>query len=171
MIGGSFRLLARVSLPLASILILAACGGSSQPKPPAARAVQGPGFRFSVPVGWTARSTARAVVAESGDDHVSVTVFPLLKVYAPARFAAAAKELDGIAARLAAAAGGSIGERATVVVDGRRTRAYRYEGGGRHIRIGFVLEGRSEYQLLCDEAGATDTDGACALLFDTFRVG
>ena len=53
------------------------------------------------------------------------------------------------------------------IVAGRKTRAYRFGS----MRIGFVLEGRNEYQLLCRlAAGRKDKDGACALLFESFEL-
>jgi hypothetical protein len=170
-VGGSFRLLARATLPLALLFILAACGGSTQPKAQATRAVHGPGFLFSVPAGWTSRRTAAVVLARKGAAAVSVTPFALVKRYDPARFQAAAKELDRIAAKLAARAGGSVTESTTTTVDGRKIRSYRYESRGAHLRIGFVLDGKREYQLLCTAPGSTDTDGACGLLFATFKIG
>src|SRR5438034_5903520 len=122
-VGGSFRLLARAALPLALLFILAACGGSTQTKPVSARVVQGPGFSFSVPPGWTSRRARSALLARRGDSQVSVTVFSLLKRYDPARFQEAAKELDRIAAKLAAGAGGSVTESTTSTVDGRKVRS------------------------------------------------
>jgi len=101
---------------------------------------------------------------------VSVTPFPLLKPYDPARFAAVAKELDGVAAELAAKAGGRVTESSTVEVAGRKIRAYRYTRGDDQVRLGFVLEGRREYQLLRRLPGGTDRDGACDLLFSSFAL-
>lgn len=96
------------------------------------------------------------MVAKHGTALVSVTRFPLLKEYDPARFGAAAKELDRIAARLDPRARGE-----TVEVAGRKVRSYRY--GDR--RIGFVLEGKREYQLFCVRAAA-----ACDLLYSSFQL-
>jgi hypothetical protein len=138
--------------------------------------VAGPGFRFSVPVGWTVQRTLRAVGARRDSAIVSATVFTLLKPYSPALYARAASELDGVAAKLAAQSNGEVTERTTTTVDGRRIRAYRFtgrphEGAAYDERIGFVLRGRREVQLLCQAAsGAGDPDGACALLFATFHL-
>ena len=138
----------------------------------------GPGFSFAVPVGWTAAQTARSAVARKPGDAagplVSATILPLAKPYSPSLFARAAKELDGLAAQLAQASGGTVTESVTTTVDGRRIRAYRFTShpAGKpaaDVRIGFLLEGRHEYQLLCQApAGAGDPDGACALLFGSF---
>jgi hypothetical protein len=95
-----------------------------------------------------------------------VTTFRLLKSYDPAGFAAAAKELDGVAARLAVQAGGKLTESTTSVVAGRKTRSYRFESKGVPTRIGFVLVGRNEYQLVC----SGNTGSPCDLLFSSFSV-
>ncbi len=98
-----------------------------------------------------------------------MSAFPLVKAYDPAIFARVAKELDGVARTLAERAGGSITESVTTTVDGRKIRAYRFAAHGVHTRVGFVLQGKREYQLLC-EAPSGDPDGACALLFSSFSV-
>jgi hypothetical protein len=164
---GSFPLLARALLPLALLFILAGCGGASKPEPVSTRLVRGPGFSFSAPGGSSTSRTQRTTSAVSGKTRVSVTTYTLLKAYRPARFAAAAKELDRIAAKLASEAGATVTERQTLEVAGEKVRAYRFDA----TRIGFVLVGRREYQLLCRlPAGGADTEGACALLFETFAL-
>ena len=138
----------------------------------ATREVRGDGFAVEVPDGWEVSGAGQdKLTARRGDRLVSVTSFRLLKAYDPAKFGAAAKELDGIAAKLAAQAGGDLTEKTTTTVDGQRVRAYRYAEGAGQIRIGFVLVGKREYQLLCRlPPGGADPDGACALLFDTFSA-
>jgi hypothetical protein len=123
--------------------------------------VLGRGFSFSAPVGWKTSRTPRAVTVQSAGSRVSVTTYTLQKPYNPTLFAAAAKELDGLAAKLAAAAGEAITEKQTVDVAGERIRAYRFGT----VRIGFVFAGKREYQLLCENPG-----DACALLFKSFSV-
>jgi hypothetical protein len=123
--------------------------------------VRGAGFSFSAPAGWSTSRTQRAVRAERGNSRVSVTTYTLQKPYSPALFGAAAKELDGVAAKLAAAAGAALTEKRTVDVAGEKIRAYRFAT----MRIGFVLVGKREYQLLCEDAG-----GACKLLFNSFTL-
>ena len=161
-------------------LLAAACGGSS-PSTPAATShvVAGPGFRFAVPVGWTVVRSAKGVTAtEHGSPaiFVSATVFPLLKPYRHALFAQAAKELDRVATQLVQSAHGTLTERTTTIVAGRKVRAYRYHASPASrpayaARIGFVLDGSREYQLLCQApSGAGDPDGACDLLFGSFRA-
>lgn len=93
--------------------------------------------------------------------------FTLVKRYDPSRFAAAAQELDGIAAKLAAASGTTLSAKETIRVGGRKIRDYRFGA----TRIGFFLSGRTEYQLLCQlAADGSDPDGACALLFSSFSA-
>jgi hypothetical protein len=96
-----------------------------------------------------------------------VTTYTLQKPYRPALFAAATTELDRIAAKLAAEAGGKLTEKQTVQVDGKEIRAYRFGT----TRIGFVLVGKREYQLLCElPPDGRDADGACGLLFKSFSL-
>src|SRR6185437_5662469 len=113
MFGGSFRLAARASLPLALLFILSACGGSTTTTASPAQGVRGTGFTIEAPAGWQVARTARVVTARRGSALVSVSVFPLVKAYDPAIFDRAAKELDGVARRLAERAGGTITESKT----------------------------------------------------------
>jgi hypothetical protein len=164
-------LLARAVLPLAILFILSACGGSPKPKAQPPAVARGPGFSFSVPSGWSTRKTATALVARKGAALVSVATFTLQKPYKPSLFSRAAKELDGVAAKLAAQVGGKLTESKTTNVDGRKIRAYRFANSTVQTRIGFVLDGKREYQLLCQmPVGGNDRDGACALLFGSFSV-
>ena len=134
--------------------------------------MRGEGFTLQVPEGWKVSGAGTGkVTARKRGDLVSVTSFPLLKRYDPGKFGAAARELDGIAAKLAAQAGADLTEKTTTTVDGRHVRAYRYAEGASQIRIGFVLVDKREYQLLCRlPTGGADPDGACALLFDSFTL-
>jgi len=158
--------MAKACLPLALLFILAACGGSAAPERAPARTVTGPGFTVSVPQGWSVRTTRRSMTARANGDLVSVTQFTLLKPYDPAKFEAAAAELDRVAAQLAAKYGSTITKRETIEVDGRKIRAYRFTADGRPMRIGFVLDGSTEYQLVC----SGDTTEPCELLFSSFAV-
>jgi predicted Zn-dependent protease len=165
-------LLARAVLPLALLFILSACGGSTAPQPAAtAKVVTGAGFRFSVPDGWKVAQSGAAVTARNGDALVSVTPYTLLKPYDPSVFGRVADELDRSVANLAKQAKGTLVEKKTIKVDGRRIREYRYVARGFASRLGFVFEGKKEWQLLCrSRAEEPDPDGACALLFDSFTV-
>jgi hypothetical protein len=168
-------------LAIVLALSLAACGGGSKTGSVAANAVvRGTGFRFEAPPGWrTSRTDASVVVRQdaAGGALVSATSFALLKPYSPKLFARAAKELDSVAAKLAAQSHTTIGESQTVSVGGEKVRAYRLtvkpaSGTPFDERIGFVLHGKREIQLLCRAPiGASDPDGACALLYSTFRLG
>ena len=124
-----------------------------------------------MPPGWTIRRGDGVLAAQSGQAAVSATTFTLLKRYDPSLFAKAAAELDRNAAKLAEQAHGKLTEQLTVIVGGRRVRAYRYTAGGFDTRIGFVLDGKREVQLLCRApSGSADPGGACALLFGSFRL-
>ena len=161
-------------------LLAASCGGSAPQKATGpSHTVAGPGFTFAVPHGWTATTTGSSVAARRPGDEgplVSATAYRLAKPYSAALFARAAKELDGVAAKLAQASGGTVTESVTTTVDGQKIRAYRFTShpAGKPStddRIGFLLEGRHEYQLLCRApAGSGDPDGACALLFGSFAA-
>ena len=121
----------------------------------------------------TGRSGAppRVLAARSGKALVSATTFTLLKRYDPALFDKVAAELDRNAEKLAAQAHGTLTEKTTVTVGGSKVRAYRYTAGGFETRIGFVLVGKHEVQLLCRApAGTPDPSGACSLLFSSFRL-
>lgn len=154
-------MLARGVLPLALLFILAACGSSTEGNAPTAIGVHGPGFTFEVPAGWTVTTPSNGAVARHGRAVVSVTRFPLVKAYDPVEFAAVTKELDIIATRLAHEAGQESAAGQTTTVAGRKIRSYSY--GSR--RLGFVLEGKREYQLFCRPAGA-----ACDLLYSSFTL-
>jgi hypothetical protein len=170
-LGGSFRLLARGVVPLALLFILAACGGSTTPEPARTQVVTGPGFTFTAPGGWKVSRSDDAVTARNGSALVSVTTYKLLKPYDPSMFARVAQELDRSVATLAKQAKGTVVERKTVEVDNRKIREYRYVARGFASRLGFVFEGKQEWQLLCrTRAEEPDPDGACALLFDSFSV-
>jgi hypothetical protein len=161
MLVRSFRLPARAVLPLALLFILSACGGGTTTEPVSTRVVRGPGFSFAVPGSWQTSRSQRTVSSSDGKAQVSVTTYTLLKPYRPAIFAAAARELDRVAAQLAAEAGAKVTKSETLDVAGRKSRAYRFGT----MRIGFVLVGKREFQLLCREPG-----GACTLLFESFSL-
>ncbi|HEY3541521.1 MAG TPA: hypothetical protein VGK79_03180 [Gaiellaceae bacterium] len=154
-------MLASAVVPLALLFILSACGASKRQTTQPTAGVRGSGFTIEVLQGSIVTHPRGAVAVRSGADLVSVTTFPLVKAYDVGKFDAAAKELDGLAARLAKQAGTTVAKRETVTVAGRRIRAYEY--GGR--RIGFVLVGKREYQLFCRRAG-----DACDLLFSSFTL-
>jgi hypothetical protein len=111
------------------------------------------------------------VEAQRGKALVSATTFTLLRPYEPSLFGKVIAELDRSAEQLATKAQGTITEKVTTTVAGRKIRAYRYSAGGFSTRIGFVLDGKREVQLLCRApSGSPDPDGACALLFHSFTL-
>jgi hypothetical protein len=193
MLGASFRSLVRPVLVRAGVrkqiavllivpLFAGACGSSKKPASAAApgpgQAVRGPGFRFSAPAGWRQQATATSVVVQAPSAAatlVSAAVYRLGKAYTPDQFAAATSELDGVATRLARAASGKVTASETTTVAGRKIRAYRFtatvSGKAYRDRVGFVLDGKREVQLLCQApAGKGDPDGACARLFSSFSL-
>ena len=133
--------------------------------------MRGPGFRFSAPAGWHVAHTATSVSASSHEVSVSARRYTLARPYRPSQFRTAAKDLDSVAARLAHATGGSVVSSETTTVARRRIRAYRISTATTEYRVGFVLAGRREVQLLCRlPRGADDPAGSCALLFASFRL-
>jgi hypothetical protein len=172
------------TLPLIVVLAmpfaLAACGGASkQGRPAGSAVVKGSGFQFEAPSGWTTKTSGGSTEARldaAGRTMVSATTFTLLKPYSPNLFARAAKELDRVAAKLALQSKSKLSESKTVTVDGKKIRAYRLtvhptSGPSFDERIGFVLLGKREYQLLCRApVGSGDPSGACALLYATFKT-
>jgi hypothetical protein len=112
-----------------------------------------------------------AVTARNGSALVSVTTYPLVKPYDPAMFERVSRELDGSVSKLAKQAKGTLVEHKTTEIAGRKVRDYRYVAKGFATRLGFVFEGKREWQLLCRaRAEDDDPDGACKLLFSTFSV-
>ena len=101
---------------------------------------------------------------------IEVRVFQLLRAYEPARRAAASRELDRVAARIAAQLKGSISSRRAIEVGGRDARAYVIAYGGKSEEITFLLHGRREYELLCRRAAGAD-DEPCAELLRSFALG
>jgi hypothetical protein len=143
--------------------ILAGCGGAGNSN---WQQVQGSGFRFLAPAGWKVNGTT----ASSGSvDRVQVNGFRLVHPYVRAKKAAAAKELDGVAARLALQLKGKVSSRRTIEVDGFDARAYAIDHNGLSEEFTFVLHGRQEYELLCRRTQGAD-DTACRELVTSFHV-
>jgi hypothetical protein len=159
----SFRFLGVVPL-----VILAGCGGSTSAK---TQTVRGDGFSYVAPADWTVVRKGPSVAAVNGDvNRVEVVRFMLEKPYKAALFAAAAKELDGVANRLAGQLSGKVSSSSTAELGGRKARSYTIDYGGKTQEIAFVLSGRNEFQLLC-RRDASATNDPCAQLFSTFAVG
>ena len=134
--------------------------------------MKGDGFSYVAPATWTIVRNGSSVAAEDGDvNRIEVVRFTLEKPFRPALFAAAARELDGVAARLAAQLAGKVSSSSTTDVGGRKARSYTIDyGSGKTQEITFVLEGQNEFQLLC-RRDASASNNACAQLFSTFALG
>lgn len=151
-------MLAKAVLPLAVLFILSACGGSTRRT---GTLVSGLGASFRVPTGWQIARTDRSVAARQGGQLVEVALFRLARSYDPAKFGLLKRSTDTAAAQLARAAHTTVSASETLTIGGVQARAYRY---GRR-RIGFVVQGTSEYQLYCAQVG-----DACDLLFRSFTL-
>jgi hypothetical protein len=145
-------------------LILAGCGGAGNSN---WQQVQGSGFRFQAPAGWK----VVGVTASNGPvDRVQVNEFRLVHAYVHGKQAAAAKELDGVATRLAQQLKGKVTSRRTLEVNGLDARAYAIVHRRLAEEFTFVLRGQHEYELVCRRSVGTDA-AACRELVASFRVG
>lgn len=146
------------------------CGGGSAPPV----TIRGDGYSFSAPGGWTVTRTGTSIAAAHGSGAVSVTTFRLTRTYRPQLWSKAVKELEGVAAKLAAQLRGSVVAARTVQAGGAAARQYDLaftRNGDRLVeRITFVLKGRREYELLCRFKAGKD-DSACTSLQTSFRGG
>ncbi len=148
--------------------ILAGCGGVGKS---AWQRVAGDGVSFEAPVGWTVSAAAGAVTARSGPvDLVEVVRFRLERPYRRSRLAAAARELDSLAVRLARALHGRLVHRQTTTVGGLDARSYRIDYPGKTQEITFALRGLDEYELVCRRPSGAD-ESACRRLLASFRAG
>lgn len=149
---------------LVSVLILAGCGGGGTSEP-STQTVQGAGYRFEAPAGWTVtRLTDGAAAASGAVDRVEVRTFKLQRPYDVRRFHAATRELDSVISRLATQLDGKVTSRRTVRVGGRKSRSYTIAYDGKTQQITFVLQGRQEHQLLCRRGAGGDAEPCRALL-------
>ena len=80
------------------------------------------------------------------------------------------KELDRAADGLAAQLKGKVVSSSTIEVDGRKARSYTIDYGGKTEQIVFVLEDKTEYELLCRRATSASS-ATCDQLFSSFAVG
>jgi hypothetical protein len=163
-------------LPTAAALLMASagCGGGSgggttESTVAAGRSVSGPGFAFQAPKGWTPKSLPTSAEArQDASTVVAVNVSPLVKPYRIALFPRVAKELDRVAAAYATRLEGTVTERRTVEVAGRKARQYEITHGDLVDRITFVLRGRKNFQLTCRWRRADGEPSACAQLAASF---
>ncbi|MBV8257455.1 MAG: hypothetical protein JO073_06505 [Actinobacteria bacterium] len=150
--------------------MVGACG-SSGGSARATKVLEGPGFSFSAPATWSVRRAPGSVAVRRQGATVSAAVYRIGKAYDPSQFALAARELDAVAARAAAVAGGRITQSRTTSVASRKARVYDLATPNRKLHIGFLLDGRREFQLLCEAPlAAAFPDAACALLFSSFAL-
>ncbi len=132
--------------------------------------VQGVGYRFEAPSGWKVERRGQGASASDGAVAlVGVSRFRLQKPYRPALFAAASKELDGIAERLADQLDGRVASSQTVRAAGARARSYRIEAGNSVQELTFVLRARREFQLLCRRK-RDGQDDACRAFVSSFAL-
>ncbi len=134
--------------------------------------LQGDGYRFVAPGGWTVTRTGTSVAATHGSEAISVTTFRLTRPYRATLWKQAVTELDGVAAKLAAELHGTVATSRTVKVGAATARQYELaftKDGERLVeQITFVLRGRREYELLCRFKAGKD-EPACARLLVSFR--
>ena len=152
-----------------AVLAVAGCGGGDV----GTRPVNGTGYAFTAPAGWTLLRMQRTVQLSHGIELVSVTRFPLLRAYRTELWQQVVTEIDRSAAALAAGQKGTVTSRATTTLAGRRARRYdiAYESDGKRLieRVAFVLRAKTEYELLCRfERGKSSS--ACDTLFRSFRL-
>jgi hypothetical protein len=174
MLRKSFRLLAKPVLPLSNArklaplvlaLVIAGCGGGGSVQQTSGKRVGAAGFSFEAPSGWRVTRTPTSVAARHGKAIVSVTTFRLVRTYRPALWPKVVPELDRVAEQLAARVHGTVRASMTQTIAGRKARVYDITRSGEDERIGFVLDGRREYQLYCRAAG-----GACDTLLGSFSL-
>jgi hypothetical protein len=168
MLAASFRVVPGRLLPalLVAATIFAGCGGSGAGEP--AQTLNGRGFRFDAPAGWSVRRTARLVSASKDGNVVQVATFSLLKPYTAELFDRVEKELRARMRQVAAESGGTVSGSATVTAAGIRSHAYVVTVGNHVDEYTFVLQGKREFQLLCRRTESSGAD-ACEQLVRTFE--
>jgi hypothetical protein len=152
---------------LFAALILAGCGGSSEPKAQT-QLIRGHGFRFRAPAGWSVQHTAQGSVASHDSELVQVSTFPLVRPYTSSLFDRVAHELALRMITIAKETGGTLTGTKTVAADGVKSHRYDVTVGDHVDRYTFVLIGKREYQLLC-RFRASSTDAFCSDLLTSFR--
>ncbi len=153
---------------MAACLILAGCGGSSEPDQPPAR-VQGTGFTFLAPGGWKVETADGKAMATHDSELVQVATFRLLKPYRTGLFGRVERELALRMRQLAQQTGGKISPGRTVVAGGIKSHSYDVDVGDHVDQYTFVLRGRREFQLLCRRK-ASQGDDACRQLITSFAT-
>jgi hypothetical protein len=168
MLVTSFRVVPGRLLPalLVSAVIFAGCGGSGADQH--AQTINGRGFRFDAPAGWTVQRAGRMVSASNDGELVQVATFALLKPYTPELFDRVERELRLRMRQVASQTGGTVSGSSTVTAGGIRSHAYEVSAGDQVDEYTFVLQGRREYQLLCRRRTSSGSD-VCNQLVKTFE--
>jgi hypothetical protein len=156
---------ALVAAGILSSCILSGCGGGAPAKP---QVVTGDGWSFSAPAAWT--PTDQGGATHGAVDVIEIRRFTLLKPYRHAILVRAVRELDGVASGLARQLAARITSSRTERLAGRDARTYTLAYGGKTQQITFVLDGRSEYELICRLAAGA-SDAPCRRLLATFALG
>ena len=164
---------------LALALLLAGCGGGSGKQAattaaPTEQTVRSPGYSFAAPAAWKAVLNGTAASATGpGAGLLTVNVYRLVKRYDPKKAEAAARELDGVAKRLAAGRKGKVAAAETAKVAGIPSRSYRIEyalkGDNLVQQVTFVLRDTTEWLLVCRRAAADSYD-VCARFRSSFSL-
>lgn len=149
------------------MLILAGCGGSSEPKAHY-QPVVGAGFSFEAPAGWRIDHVVGRTSASSDSQLVQVATFPLVHPYTDALFDAVANELALRMKTLAKETGGVLEGTKIVKAGGIRSHVYDMKVGDHVDEYTFVLRGKREYQLLCRRR-SSKSDAFCARLITSFQ--
>jgi hypothetical protein len=159
------------SAAAAAAVVLSACGGNSSGNESETKLVRGPGFSFRAPATWDVtrgRKKVTIVPEEGAPESASVNRYPLLHPVESRPWSQVVGELDGIAGQL-----GSVDSRRTVKIAGIRGRRYdmsiQTDDDALRQRIVFLLERRTEYQLLCRWQASDSEPDACGLLERTFK--
>jgi hypothetical protein len=163
------RALAPAACALAAFLV-AGCGASSG-KVSAGQTVLGAGFQFQAPSGWIITRTASSAAAHDGPvDRIEVVRFALVRAYRPALAAGVSRELDAVAAHLAEQLAGRVVRRSRVELAHASAWSYRIDyGTAKTQEIAFVLEGGTEYELLCRRR-VSELATPCGDLFSSFAL-
>jgi len=162
---------------LGAAFLVAGCGGSGSSTAGPPQTVYGAGFLFHAPGKWHVSRTQDQVAASPkpiAPELVSVSVFPLQRVYTPDLYGReVTKELDPYSKKLARQQHGKVVTSKDVVVAGIRSRQYEltYPRNGKQLgeRITFVFRTKTEYELLCQWDASKSEPSYCAQLTASFR--
>ena len=144
---------------------LPACGGSG-PNAPAGRLIRGSGYSFEAPTDWVVSRARNVVSARHERALISVTVFPRVRGVSGVAWDVLAREMDRAARSVAVQEGAKLAKSETVTIGSQRARAYTLEHGDVEQRLAFLVTGRRQYQLFCQNAA-----DACDRLLESFSLG